>query len=54
VSDKSGEPRSNEELIEAMNTLKKSLMTPSELSPIMVHYFTIIDAIVELLQRRNS
>ena len=51
--DKTGEPRSDEELQDAKIALKNDLVL-SKLTPIMIHYTTILDAIDELLTFRKE
>jgi len=51
IVDKTGEPRSNEDIGEAIDAIKNRLVK-GPIDPIMVFYPTIIDALVELLQRR--
>jgi len=52
--DKSGKPRRNEELIEAKEAIKKEMVNLQNISPILVFYPTIIDAIDELLEVRKK
>lgn len=49
--DKSGMPRDNSEIEETIKQLEKELI--KGISPIMVHYPTIIDGLKELLDRRK-
>jgi len=51
IQDKTGEPRSQEELVEAKVAIMNRLIT--DIDPIMVYYPTIVDAINELLTLRN-
>jgi len=50
--DKTGEPRTNRELPEACDALKKGFLDIKNFTPIILHYPCIIDAIHELLRRR--
>ncbi len=52
--DRTGEPRRDNELIEAREAIKKQLITLKNMDPIMVYYPTIINALDELLERRNK
>ena len=52
--DRTGEPRRNDELIEAREAIKKELITLTNISSILVYYPTIINAIDELLERRSK
>jgi len=52
--DKTGQPRSDEDLIEARIAIAKELIKPGNLNPIQVYYPTIIEAINELLRRRSE
>jgi len=54
IEDKTGQPRSEQELIEARDVISKQLINPFEFDPILVQYPTIIDAINELLERRKN
>ena len=54
IEDLSGQPRRNDELIEAREAIKKELINPKSLAPILVYYLTIINAIDELLERRSK
>jgi len=49
--DKTGEPRSNEDIVEAIDAIKTRLVK-GPLDPIMIFYPTIIDSLIELLERR--
>jgi hypothetical protein len=49
----SGRPRSDKDIIEARNAVVKSLINLKDVSPILVHYPTIIEALNELLDRRK-
>ena len=51
IIDNSGNPRSNEDIGEAIDAIKKELVR-GQINPIMVFYPIIIDSLVELLQRR--
>lgn len=51
--DMSGEPRSNEEIQEAIDAIKKEIVR-GQPQPIMVFYGTIIDAMAELLKKRKE
>ena len=52
IVDKSGEPRSNQDIGEAIDAIKNRLVK-GPIDSVMVFYPTIIDALVELLQRRT-
>jgi len=52
--DRTGEPRRDEELIEAKDAIVKELISLKNVSPILIHYPTIIEAIEELLERRKN
>ncbi len=52
--DKSGEPRRDEELIEARNAIAKELISLKNFGPILLYYTTIIEALDELLERRKN
>lgn len=52
--DNSGKPRSGQDLIEARHALKKAMINPRNFSPILVFYPTLINAIDELLERRDN
>ncbi len=52
MEDKSGKPRSIEELLEAREAIKRELIR--SVAPIMVYYPTIIEALTELLERRKK
>ena len=52
--DRTGEPRRDNELIEAREAIKKQLITLRNMDPIMVYYPTIINALNELLERRRK
>lgn len=54
VKDLSGQPRRDDELIEAKEAIQKELVNLKKLEPILIYYPTIIDAINELLERRNK
>lgn len=50
--DKTGEPRSNRELLEACDAVKKGFLDIKNFTPIILYYPCIIDAIHELLRMR--
>lgn len=50
--DKSGMPRSMEQLVEAREAVKKALVDIKNISPVVVHYPCIIEALQELIGRR--
>ena len=52
--DKTGQPRSIEQLLEACNALKKSLFDIKNIDPILIHYPCIIEALQELIDRRKK
>ena len=52
--DRTGEPRSDKELIEARNAITKELISLKNFGPILLYYTTIIEAIDELLERRKN
>ena len=52
--DKTGQPRSNQDLIDARQAISKELIKFGNLDPIQVYYPTIIEAITELLKRRSE
>jgi len=52
-TDKTGEPRSNEEIAEAIQAVRKELVGGKPAS-IMVYYMTISDGLTELLARRKQ
>ena len=52
--DRTGEPRRDEELIEAKDAIVKELISLKNVSPILIHYPTIIDGLKELLERRKN
>ena len=54
IEDKTGQPRSEQDLIDARLALQKELINPKNLNPIQVYYPTILDAINELLIRRSE
>ncbi len=54
IIDKTGEPRSNEDLLEAKKALIEALIKLTNIDPILVYYPTIIEAIDELLERRKN
>ena len=54
IVDRTGLPRRDNELIEAKEAIKKQLITLNEFRPIMVYYPIIINALDELLERRNK
>lgn len=54
IKDLSGQPRRDDELIEAREAIKRELINPKSLAPILVYYLTIINAIDELLERRSK
>jgi len=54
IVDRTGLPRHDNESIEAKEVIKKQLITLNELHPIMVYYPIIINALDELLERRNK
>jgi len=51
IVDNSGKPRTDDEINEAIEFLKKEMVT--ELSPRLVYYPTILEALKELLIRRK-
>jgi len=53
IKDKSGEPRSIEELQEVINALKKELVG-GELQPLMIFFPTIMDGLAELIEWRKK
>ena len=53
VIDKTGEPRSEQEILEAKEAIMKQLIQ-GPLAPIQIHFPVILDAFDELLQRRKS
>ena len=54
MNDRSGEPRSDEDLIEARKAIIKELISLKNVTPILIHYPTIIDGLKELLERRKN
>jgi len=54
IIDKTGEPRSKEDLIEAREAIKKDLIDLKNITPILIYYPTIIEAINELIERRKG
>ena len=52
--DRSGEPRSDEDLIEAKDAIVKELISLKNVSSILLYYPTIIDGLKELLERRKN
>jgi len=52
--DKTGQPRSDDELIEARIALEKKLISMKNFDPLIIFYPTIIEAINELLKRRKD
>ena len=54
IIDKTGEPRSEQDLIEAKTAITKELISHANFGPILIYYPTIIDAINELLERRKN
>ena len=50
--DKSGEPRTDEEIREAIEAIKKDLVE-GDLSPLKIHYLVIVDGLTELLSYRE-
>jgi len=54
IVDKTGEPRSDSDLIEAKDAIVKELISMKNFGPILIYYPTIIDAINELLERRKT
>ena len=51
IVDRTGSPRSNQDIGEAIDAIKKELVR-GQVNPAMIFYPTIIDALIELLQRR--
>ena len=54
IVDKTGEPRSDQDLIEARIAIEKELISMKNFGPILVYYPTIIEAINELIERRKN
>ena len=54
IVDKTGEPRSDADLIEARTAIEKELINMKNFGPILIYYPTIIEAINELLKRRKE
>ncbi|MDX1699416.1 MAG: hypothetical protein R3250_02300 [Melioribacteraceae bacterium] len=54
IVDKTGQPRSDNDLINARNAIRRELVMLDRLDPILVYYPTIIEAIDELLERRRN
>ena len=54
IVDKTGEDRSNEDLIEAKKAIEQELINIKNFGPILLYYPTIISAINELLERRKN
>jgi hypothetical protein len=54
IVDKTGKPRSDNELINARNAIQREMVMVERLDPILVYYPTIIDAINELLEKRKK
>ncbi|MHA1872625.1 MAG: hypothetical protein ACTSVB_00815 [Candidatus Heimdallarchaeaceae archaeon] len=54
IVDKTGQPRSDDDLIEARTALEKELISMKNFGPILIYYPTIIEAINELLKRRKE
>lgn len=52
--DRNGEPRSDEDLIEAKDAIVKELISLKNVSSILLYYPTIIDGLKELLERRKN
>jgi len=52
--DRTGQPRRDDELIEAREAIKKELISMKNFGPILIYYPTIINAIDELLERRSK
>lgn len=52
IVDKTGQPRTEVELLEAVNSLK--IFMVQQVNPIIVHFPAIIDAIDELFERRKK
>lgn len=53
IADLTGQPRSNEDIIEAIEAIKRELVSLKNFSPILIYYPTIIEALNELLERRK-
>lgn len=51
--DNTGKPRSNQDIIETINALKKEMIT-GQINPIIVFFPTILNALEELLERRKE
>ena len=51
IVDRTGEPRSNEDIVEAIEAIKRELVK-GQINPVMVFYPIVLDALVELLHRR--
>jgi hypothetical protein len=54
IVDKTGEDRSNKDLIEAKKAIETELINMKNFGSILLYYPTIISAINELLKRRND
>ena len=54
IVDKTGQPRSDQDLIEARKAIEQELITMKNFGPILLHYPIIIEAINELLRRRKG
>jgi len=54
IVDKTGEPRSDKDLIEAKKAIEQELISMKNFGPVLIFYPTIIDAIKELLERRKN
>ena len=52
-TDKTGEPRTNEEIVEAILVIRKEMVS-GEPQSVMVFYPTITDGLMELLHRRKE
>lgn len=53
MEDKSGEPRSDNDIREARTAIQRALISFKDVSPILLHYPTIIESLNELLVRRK-
>lgn len=54
IVDKTGKPRSEQDLIEARTAIEKELVSMKNFGPILIYYPTIIEAINELIERRKN
>lgn len=51
--DRTGKPRRDEEIIEAIEAIKRELLSLKNFGPILIYYPTILNALDELLERRS-